>query len=250
MQKRDEGAYAELLPHHESNPYYGNKRLALAANMNHKKVSRLMKKFNMHAKTYRKKHGKNQYSKQKTSLPNLMREVVLTEPNQAWSGDFTHIMYQGKTYYLATVIDAYTREIVGWHMEGSHTVDLVLEALKMAVRKREKTPKIFHSDHGSEYISEAHVAELAKHSVLASYSEKGKPWQNGIQESTYDKFKGELGDVNRFGFYELFFEAIAMHIRYFNVIRIHTKLKMSPVNFYKSRMEEINRHQKSTKVAA
>lgn len=230
--QKDLEAFRRIDAEHASNPYYGHRRLATATGMNKKKVRRIMRCFQIKAKTGRKRRSKNQYSRLKTSLPNRLKDMVLTAPNQAWSGDFTHFNFHGKTYYFATVIDAYTREIVGWHVSGTHSTDLVLEALRMALLKRAKTPKLFHSDHGSEYLSEPYIAELQKHGIMPSNSQKGKPWQNGAQESLYNHFKEEFGDPNRFPYYERFFEALAAHVRYYNTFRIHTTLKMSPQAFY------------------
>lgn len=87
---------------HETNPFYGCKRLAHELDVNHKRVYRLMRLHGIRAKSSRKKRGKNQYSSSKISLPNVLKDLALTKPNQVWAGDFTHFAWKHRTLYLAT----------------------------------------------------------------------------------------------------------------------------------------------------
>ena len=98
-----------------------------------------------------------------------------------------------KFVYLATVLDAYTREIIGWNFGVRHNSQLVTEALRVALSRRSKPPEIFHSDQGSEYRSKDLNEILIAQNIQASMSAKSSPWQNGKQESFYQKFKLELG---------------------------------------------------------
>ena len=70
-----------------------------------------------------------------------------------WAGDFTYLPWHGGFVYVATVLDVHTREIVGWHIGLRHTTDLVMEAFQDAMKRTGITPRIFHSDQGSEYVS-------------------------------------------------------------------------------------------------
>jgi putative transposase len=115
---KDQEEAAKLKMVHDVHPYYGHRRLALATKMNKKKVRRLMRRFSLSARTSRKRRAKNQYTQLKTSLPNRLKDIELTSPDQVWAGDFTHVTFRRKTYYFATVIDAYTREVIGWHVAG------------------------------------------------------------------------------------------------------------------------------------
>ena len=203
---KDAAFLEEVQAIHEAHPYYGYKRIANELHVSHKRTYRIMREHKIRAKSSRRTRGKNQYSTSKTSLPNLLKDMTIEHPNQAWAGDFTHFTWKRRTYYLATVMDIFTRQIVGWHVSPSHSVELVLEALKMALGKRSKAPKIFHSDHGSEYISEEYVTKLKAHGITPSNSAKGKPWQNGFVESWNYRFKEELGDPNRFDAFEKLFK--------------------------------------------
>jgi transposase InsO family protein len=100
--------------------------------------------------------------------------------------------------HIATVMDLYTREILGWQVAWHHTTDIIVKAFEDAVRKRQCAPYIFHSDQGSEYVSGDYAELLRSKQVLPSFSRKSSPWENGHQESWNGHFKLELGEPNRF----------------------------------------------------
>lgn len=236
---KDAAFLEEVRVIHTAHPYYGYKRIANELHVSHKRTYRVMRLNGIRAMSSRRKRAKNQYSKGKSSLPNLMKNMTIEHPNQVWAGDFTHFIWKRRTYYLATVMDICTRQIVGWHVSASHSVELILEALRMALGKRSKAPTIFHSDHGSEYIGEEYVAKLKAHGITPSNSGKGKPWQNGFVESWNYRFKEELGDPNRFQFFEALFQELCSKVTEYNADRIHSALKMSPDAFHLKKMHEL-----------
>ena len=144
----------------------------------------------------------------------------------------TYISYQNKFIYLATILDAFTREVIAWNISSRHNKELITEALLNAINKREKPPNIFHSDQGSEYKSDDLAKILQSSNIKASMSKKSSPWQNGRQESFYQKFKFELEDFDSYQSQGELIEAIALQIYYYNNKRIHLALKMPPVVFY------------------
>ena len=235
---KDAELLAKIEELHRHQSHYGYKRMAHALHVNHKRTYRIMKQHGIYARSSRKRRAKNQYSSSKTSLPNFLKDMTLIEPNQVWAGDFTHFTWKRHTYYLATVIDQYTRQVVGWHVAANHDVEFVLEALSMAIGRRSKAPKLFHSDHGSEYISKEYVTKLQGHGITPSNSAKGKPWQNGVQESFYFRFKEEFGDFDRFKSFDSLFEELGRAFKMYNSERIHSALKMSPDAFYEKVMHE------------
>lgn len=217
----------------KDNQAYGHRRIALALKWNHKHVCRLMKKFGLKPRVRRrcqpdKPEDRNQKD---TKITNILRWLCPLRPNVVWAGDFTYFWFAGTWWYLATVIDVYTREIIGWHFANHHTTALIAEAFKDAVRRTGKTPLWFHSDQGSEYVSGQYQLLLAAHDAEPSHSKKGSPWHNGFQESWYANFKLELGNITRFKTLGELIEAIHQQIHYYNHRRIHTKLKMSPIQF-------------------
>lgn len=207
-------------------PSYGHKRLARHLKLNKKRILRVMKKYGI--KPYRR-HGKK-YRKPKENacvFSNLLRTNLPSYPNHIWASDFTHLSWKGKTIYLATILDIFTREIAGFSVMMNHGVSLVMNALLMAVMIHGRA-EILHSDQGSEYTSKTYVDLAVALGINLSMSRKASPWENGYQESWYDKCKIDLGDLNRFETLGEVAAAIYQHVHYYNTERIHTKLKMAP----------------------
>lgn len=212
-----------------SHPSYGSPRIALALNRNPKPIERVMKIFGI--KAYRRRGKKwKKVKKIKIIYPNLLLAEYPKYPNHIWVSDFTYIPFQGKTVYLATVLDLFSRKIVGLSVYTTHATQLVLSAYLNALHDHPR-PEIFHSDNGSEYDSDVFIKSLETVGVSISRSAPGCPWENGYQESFYDKFKIDLGDPNRFKTLgELVYE-IYQTIWKYNHTRIHTALKMPPQQF-------------------
>jgi len=217
---------------------YGHKRIAIHLKMGHNRIRRVMKKYGLkpyrrRAKRYIKKKDLN---KPPTGIPNLIKPLLeknlIVKPNQVWCTDFTYIKFQGKFLYLATIIDLFTREIVGINISRFHNRFLVVGALEEAIISY-GTSEIVHSDQGSEYDSIEFIAFVKIIGSLISMSEKGSPWQNGHQESFFGHFKLEAGDLNRFKHLGELIEYIYQQIYYYNNKRIHSVLKMTPVEFRK-----------------
>lgn len=214
-------------------PRYGHKRIALKLKLNKKRIRRVMKKFNL--KPYRRRAAKPRKAadegKAPTQYSNLIWKFCPIRVNVIWVSDFTYIKYQGKFIYLATIMDLYTREIIGWNISRFHNTELVLGALQDALNRIQAIPIYFHSDQGSEYDSNAFLNLLTNLAILISMSKKASPWENGFQESFYSEFKMDLGDPNRFESLGELVEATHQTIYYYNNLRIHTTLKMSPTDF-------------------
>jgi len=213
-------------------PSYGHKRLATELKLNRKRILRVMKKFNLKPYRRHRKPFKRSIVSIYDKYPNLLITTPLTRINQIWVTDFTYLWYRNRFIYLATVIDIYNREVVGACVLNNHSSSLVVQALISALMDHSK-PEIIHSDQGSEYTGEVYTDFCNSSGIQISMSEKGSPWQNGYQESFYDKFKIDLGYPNRFdSLGELVFE-IYRTIHIYNTTRIHTALKMSPREFAK-----------------
>lgn len=211
-------------------PSYGHKRLAIHLKINKKRILRTMKLFGI--KPYRKRGRKFKYIKANRDyeFPNLLLTNFPFRPNQIWASDFTHIAFRGEWIYLATVIDLFNREIVGFSVLISHGTQLIINALFSAVNNH-PAPEIIHSDHGSEYASTDYSTICQSLNIRQSMSQPGCPWENGYQESFYSQFKIDLGDPGRFNSLGELVYAIYITIHSYNHSRIHTKLKMPPV-FY------------------
>src|ERR1039457_5554621 len=173
------------------NPSYGHKRIALEFKLNKKRIRRVMKKFGIKPYRQQPKFPKKpeDYGKPKTKWKNEIIGICPIRPNVVWASDFTYIKFQGYFIYLATIIDVYTREIVGWNISNFHDTNLILGALKHAIKRTGKTPIYLHSDQGSEYDSNRYEKFAINHKIIISMSAKSSPWENGFQESFYSQFK-------------------------------------------------------------
>ena len=220
----------EVLSKHKS---YGHKRIALALSLNKKRILRVMKKYGI--KPYRRRaripRKKEDEGKIQVKWKNEIIGFCPIRPNIVWASDFTYIKFHGSFIYLATIIDIYTREIVGWNISTFHDTKLVLKALKHAIERMGKIPFYLHSDQGSEYDSKAYEDYVFGKGIIISMSNKNSPWENPFQESFYSQFKVDLGFVSRFETVEELIEEIYQTVYYYNNQRIHTKLKMAPVSF-------------------
>lgn len=214
-------------------PAYGHKRIALELQINKKKALRVMKKFGLKPYKRRVKRPKKlgDLNKPPTIRENLIKEIIAVRLNQIWVADFTYIKFQNKFIYLATVMDLFTREILGWNISGNHDRFLVIGALNMALGRTKSKPQFHHSDQGSEYDSYDYVKILENNKIKVSMSAKGHPWENGYQEAFYSQFKLDLGHPDQYSTWGELIEAIHLQINYYNKYRIHTSLKTSPVKF-------------------
>lgn len=123
----------------------------------------------------------------------LWRDFNVERPNQKWVTDITYIWVGQRWLYLATVMDLYSRRIVGWLLGDDMTVDLVNKAMKMALANRHVSPGlIVHSDRGTQYRSNRYVGFLESNGITRSMSRKGNCWDNAAMESVYSRLKVEL----------------------------------------------------------
>lgn len=174
----------------------------------------------------------------KPAPPNTLKDeaLIAAYPHHIWAEDFTYLWFQGRFYYLATVIDLYSRQIVGWALGKRHDTTLMTAALMDTV-SRHPTPTILHNDRGSEYLSRQYRTICASLEIAMSASAPGSPWENGFQESFYNNFKLELGNLNQHDNEGQLLEAIALQLHYYNTKRIHSALNTNPAA-YAARFEQ------------
>lgn len=221
----------QVLHEHQS---YGHKRIAEHLGRNKKPVLRVMKLFGI--KPYRRRRkpkDKAKKAKQETSIfPNLLLkpENYPQYPNHIWACDFTYLPFKDKFVYLATILDIFTRQIVGFNLLTRHDAQLVSNALIYALSHQPR-PNILHSDQGREYASEHFNILTCNAGINRSMSRPGSPWENGYQEGFYSQFKVDLGDPNRFEHLGELVYAVFRAIYTYNHQRIHTALKMAPAKF-------------------
>lgn len=216
------------------NPTYGHKRIARTLKLNKKRILRVMHKYNL--KPYRRRK-KRLHKKADRNLPpvkhtNVSQVLCPVTPDVVWVSDFTYIKYQGKFIYLATILDDFTREVVGFNTGRFHNKELVLGALEHALLSDRK-PQYLHSDQGSEYQSRAYEKLAKAAGIQISMSAKSSPWENAKQESFYSHFKVWLGDTSRFETQGHLIAEIYKYMHYYNTKRQHSALNdLTPSEFY------------------
>lgn len=156
------------------------------------RVARLMRKAGLKAVRKYKRQYK-QYIKASVAAPNIInRDFTAEAPNQRWVTDITQIRTYEGWLYLAAVCDLYSRMIIGWSMQSAAKSKLVLDALSMAILRRQpKKPVIIHSDQGSQYASDEWKTFCKKHNLILSMSRKGNCLDNAVIESFNSTLKKE-----------------------------------------------------------
>jgi putative transposase len=224
---KDEALKQQIEAVHRQHPAYGHRRIAIHLGINHKRAQRVMATFNLRPP---RRHV-TRYSTVSTPhhpYRNLLKEhPPITQPHQVWCSDLSRVDYRGTIWYLATIEDLATRQIIAAKIGKRHDSQLVLTTLNRAFATG-RTPTIFHSDQGTELMAQRCTDYLEHRDVQISVSDVASPWQNGYVESFYGRFKHELGNLNRFESAGEMIEAIYRHIHYYNHSRIHTALKMPP----------------------
>lgn len=229
MKIRDQSVKDQILAALSEHPSYGHKRLAMHLKRNRKCILRVMKKYGIkpYRRRVRRPRKKDDLNRDPLCVPNYARIMCPLKRNVLFASDFTYLWFRGRYWYLATVIDLFSREIVGFCFSGRHDRGLVFGALRDTLSKN-PAPLYLHSDQGSEYTSYEYLDTLKTHNIRASFSAKASPWQNGFQESFYSEFKKDLGETARFETIAGLMEALYLQIHYYNNRRIHTALKMPP----------------------
>lgn len=230
---------------------YGHKRLALALKLNKKRILRVMKLYGI--KPYRRRRKppfkKADIGKPESGYKNLIENICPIAPYVIWVCDFTYIKCQHRFIYLAVVMDLYTREVVGFNILRFHTADLVCGALEDALKYTGGIVCVFlHSDQGTEYVSIRHISLAEFLGIKISVSRKGSPWENGYQESFFSQFKLDLGDPNRFASLGELVEEIELIIYRHNNVKMHSVLKMTPIEYRKLWEEKVSNFRREVSV--
>ena len=158
-----------------------------------KRVARLMREEQIAAKRKRKFKPTTDSKHNYPIAANLLdRNFEVLLPDMVWVSDLTYVATDEGWLYLATVMDLYSRRIVGWSMDKRMTRDIVIDALDMAVKTRCPVPGLLHhSDRGSQYASYKYQDKLKTHGMICSMSRKGNCWDNAVMESFYRSLKVE-----------------------------------------------------------
>jgi putative transposase len=155
-------------------------------------VAKLMRRAQIVPRTIRRFRVTTE-SRRTKAAPNLLGRVFeAARPNDRWLSDITFVATREGWLYLATILDLYSRAIVGWAMSKTVDTKLAMDALQMAIDQRGAAPQILHSDQGAVYGAAPYRAILARHQIQQSMSRKGDCWDNAPMESFFGSLKTEL----------------------------------------------------------
>jgi transposase InsO family protein len=178
-------------------PSYGWRRITAELHrqqwtVNHKRVYRWMRADNLLCLRRRKFVVTTDSDHGLPVHPNLARTMTLTGLDQLWIADITYIRLELEFVYLAVILDAFSRRVIGWALEQMLETALTLQALRMALARRRPVPGlVHHSDRGVQYACHDYIRLLQDHGIRISMSRPGNPWDNATCESFMKTLKYE-----------------------------------------------------------
>jgi transposase InsO family protein len=202
--------------------------------VNHKRVERIMREDNLLAVRWRKFRVTTESQHDQPVYLNLASRMEVTGINQLWVADITYIRLQHEFVYLAVLLDAFSRRVVGWALERTLQTRLALAALQRAVANRQPVVGlVHHSDRGIQYACPEYVEALAHYGMLPSMSRARCPYDNAMCESWIKTLKQEEVYANHYRDMEDLRAHLEEFIdRYYNPLRMHSALGyQSPEKF-------------------
>jgi putative transposase len=210
---------------------YGYRRISAelrrrGMRVNHKRVARIMREDNLLAMQPKAFVVTTDSSHELEVYLNLASRMKLTGIDQLWVADITYIRLQAEFVYLAVILDAFSRKVVGWALDRTLASRLAIAALEQAITKRQPPPGVVHhSDRGVQYACEEYIAILEKQRMIPSMSRPANPYDNASCESFMKTLKREEIHANQYDHLEHLRANIAEFIeQYYNRQRLHSAL--------------------------
>ena len=220
-------------------PAYGYRRITSELQQrgfaaNHKRVLRMMREDNLLCVRRRRFVVTTDSRHTLPIYPNLAREIKPTAINQLWVADITYIRLGTEFVYLAVVLDAFSRRVIGWALGRTLEAELTGAALRMALIERRPAPGlVHHSDRGVQYAARGYIEMLKQHHATISMSRKGNPYDNAKAESFMKTLKSEEVYRNEYRDFHEAHAGIGEFLeRVYNQKRLHSALRyLSPAEF-------------------
>jgi len=207
--------------------------------VNHKRVARMMREDNLLAIQPRTFRVTTDSAHALEVFLNLARRMTLTGINQLWVADITYIRLQREFVYLAVILDAFSRKVVGWTLDRSLASRLTISALEQAIARRQPpSGLVHHSDRGVQYASAEYVSLLQAHQMIPSMSRPANPYDNASCESFMKTLKREEIYANDYRTLEHLATNIERFIdEYYNRCRLHSALGYRPPDEFEQQSE-------------
>ena len=212
--------------------------------VNHKRVQRVLREDNLLSLRKRKWVLTTNSRHEFTIYPNLAADLVLSGLNQLWVADITYIRLLEEFVFLAVILDAYSRRVVGWELSESLQAEITLKALDRALGARPIQPGIVHhSDRGIQYCCTEYVEKLKSHEFLISMSRRGNPYDNAKAESFMKTLKSEEVYLNQYRDLEDARSSITQFIeQVYNGRRLHSALGYLSPAAYEAALPQNSKH--------
>ena len=219
-------------------PRYGYRRMTAQLNkegspVNHKRILRLMRESDLLCRTKHRFVRTTDSNHPYAVYPNVCQDAIITGVDQVWVADITYIRLQREFVYLAVILDAYSRRVVGWALSRHIDATLTCAALKAAIAERNPVRCIHHSDRGVQYAADDYIEILKEHDFTISMSRRGNPYDNAQAESFIKTLKVEEVYVSEYRTFAEVKQRVGEFIELiYNQQRLHSALGyVSPVEF-------------------